>query len=51
MKRAWVSGLFWLWLAVAVAGTGPLLSGCGQKGSLYFPDPEEQAETEKKKKS
>jgi len=31
-----------LWLAVAVLGTGSLLSACGHKGELYLPAPQQQ---------
>jgi predicted small lipoprotein YifL len=34
--RCWAQYL--LWLAIAVLGTGNLLSSCGQSGDLYLPD-------------
>jgi len=35
MKPCWAHYL--LWLVIALAGTGAILSGCGQEGSLYLP--------------
>ncbi len=47
MKPCWAHYL--LWLVIALAGTGAMLSGCGQEGSLYLPDePARQDEPDKK---
>jgi predicted small lipoprotein YifL len=40
MPTCWARYL--LWLAIAVLGTGAVLSGCGQKGDLYLPDPDRE---------
>ncbi|MCB1865116.1 MAG: lipoprotein [Chromatiales bacterium] len=36
MPRCWAERL--LWLVLAIAGTGAMLGGCGQKGDLYLPE-------------
>ena len=36
MKPCWAQ--YVLWFCVALAGTGALLSACGQKGDLYLPE-------------
>ncbi|HHJ16990.1 MAG TPA: hypothetical protein ENJ80_09865 [Gammaproteobacteria bacterium] len=36
MKPCWAHYL--LWLVIALAGTGAILSGCGQEGGLYLPE-------------
>ena len=46
MKPCWASYL--LWLVIAVAGAGAMLSSCGQKGDLYLPDKTDQPEHSKK---
>ncbi len=46
MKPCWAQYL--LWLVIAVAGAGAMLSGCGQKGDLYLPDGGEQHNDTKK---
>ncbi len=45
--RCWAQYL--LWAAIAILGTGSLLSACGQKGPLYLPDKAEQSKEKKKK--
>lgn len=35
-----------LWLVLAIAGTGIVLAGCGQKGPLYLPDERPQQKTD-----
>jgi len=50
MNRCWAQ--YALWLAVAVLGTGQMLSACGQKGDLYLPEPtqkQDPSQDEKKK--
>ena len=42
--------LYALFLVLPLLGTTSLLSGCGQKGPLYLPDPAEQAQEEEAKK-
>ncbi|WP_455234960.1 LPS translocon maturation chaperone LptM [Thiogranum longum] len=36
MKPCWAQYL--LWITIALAGAGSILSGCGQKGDLYLPE-------------
>jgi len=35
-----------LWLAVLLIGTLTLLTGCGQKGPLYLPSPDQGKQAE-----
>jgi predicted small lipoprotein YifL len=44
MKPCWAQ--YVLWLCVALAGAGAMLSACGQKGDLYLPEEAEAGEPE-----
>jgi predicted small lipoprotein YifL len=35
-----------LWLVIAVLGVGAAVSGCGQKGDLYLPEPPAQEQAQ-----
>ena len=46
MKPCWAQ--YVLWFCVVLAGTGALLSACGQKGDLYLPEQVEDPAAEQR---
>lgn len=42
MRICWAQYL--LWAVIAIFGVAALLSGCGSKGNLYHPEPEQQTQ-------